>query len=682
MAEFDWGDPSLVALDAALRCAICAELLSSAAAGFPDVCGHTFCSLCARTSLRDKPHCPQCRAPVKQSDLKPNRALERVAALFEASRGPLLRAWLAHVSGKAEGSAPLPAASTAATRASTFTKCRICQARMPTLPAGAATAHEAACAAASRSAGIPSAHSLGAGSGGSAATKHIAGKVLNLLKDADLRRELVSFGLSSDGRRPDLERRYRTFIDMHNAQVGALRPASHAEVLRRVRESESDRRGGIGGAGTVAAIFGSARAATAAGSGDLPTSVTTGAETASVALTGSSTAAISSSEGLQGDAAMVVVSDDDGVGDLPSLPLEQAPLNTRHRQQQQMCSQRVPWNVTKFPAGRILRSFVTHGASKHDSDRSFSPQLSFAWEGPALPAAMRKSAVLEHWRQLAHCIRQRPPSTTMPPRSPPSQLPLSMSSPPPAGFRRAPAGGTGPVPEGIVGEGLRASRLLPPDWTVLLVPQSAPPPLPMTGSDATPAADKLVLFYFNKRTGAGQFVAPVTDSSEGTSDAASATGARTGLPPETAQADALATKSPSSGTSASALAVSLPAVAATGHAAAGEVEATRRVVSSAKRRRTESYEATIGAVPVPSSAHASAASAAASSASVDPGSAAAGGWQCPGCTFVNRSRLRKCEICRTAKPSQAVTGSSVAPPIPEAADAAAASSAAPGVVAV
>ena len=59
--------------------------------------------------------------------------------------------------------------------------------------------------------------------------------MLKLLKDADLRRELAGFGLLADGRRPELERRYRAYIDTHNAQVGALRPASHAEVLRRVR---------------------------------------------------------------------------------------------------------------------------------------------------------------------------------------------------------------------------------------------------------------------------------------------------------------------------------------------------------------------------------------------------------------------------------------------------------------
>ncbi|KZV70607.1 hypothetical protein PENSPDRAFT_579153 [Peniophora sp. CONT] len=75
--------PGLRSLDAALRCKICSELYDA-----PVIlpCGHTFCSLCARQQLLDKPSCPTCWKETSEGALKTNPMLEEAVEAWKRSR--------------------------------------------------------------------------------------------------------------------------------------------------------------------------------------------------------------------------------------------------------------------------------------------------------------------------------------------------------------------------------------------------------------------------------------------------------------------------------------------------------------------------------------------------------------------------------------------------------------------
>jgi len=90
--EWEWhNNPTMEAFESSLRCPMCGDFFSAACG--VETCGHVFCSACVRSCLRVKSECPQCRNPVKATDLRPNRALERAAALFASARPGLLSAW-------------------------------------------------------------------------------------------------------------------------------------------------------------------------------------------------------------------------------------------------------------------------------------------------------------------------------------------------------------------------------------------------------------------------------------------------------------------------------------------------------------------------------------------------------------------------------------------------------------
>lgn len=86
----DWKDtaiPTLVQVDAGLRCQVCKDFYTSAVI---TSCSHTFCSLCIRRCLAADGKCPTCRASEQEVRLRKNVALQEVADAFVAARAQAL----------------------------------------------------------------------------------------------------------------------------------------------------------------------------------------------------------------------------------------------------------------------------------------------------------------------------------------------------------------------------------------------------------------------------------------------------------------------------------------------------------------------------------------------------------------------------------------------------------------
>ncbi|KDQ12277.1 hypothetical protein BOTBODRAFT_34557 [Botryobasidium botryosum FD-172 SS1] len=87
--DFPASLPSLVALDAALRCAVCKDFFKGPVLL---TCGHTFCSFCIREALSEHKECPSCRKPVSDQSLHRNTTLEEVVLAFLRARPEILTA--------------------------------------------------------------------------------------------------------------------------------------------------------------------------------------------------------------------------------------------------------------------------------------------------------------------------------------------------------------------------------------------------------------------------------------------------------------------------------------------------------------------------------------------------------------------------------------------------------------
>ncbi|KAK9360794.1 hypothetical protein V1504DRAFT_453977 [Lipomyces starkeyi] len=84
--------PSLLMLDASLRCRICKDFFKSP---FMTECAHTFCSLCIRKCIASTPTsetacCPICRAPVLEIRLRRNQVVEDLVEWFENARAAIM----------------------------------------------------------------------------------------------------------------------------------------------------------------------------------------------------------------------------------------------------------------------------------------------------------------------------------------------------------------------------------------------------------------------------------------------------------------------------------------------------------------------------------------------------------------------------------------------------------------
>ncbi|KAI5119098.1 hypothetical protein M0805_004869 [Coniferiporia weirii] len=80
--------PGLRQLDGAFRCGICGEIYD---APMMLQCGHSFCSMCARQSLRERHECPQCRRPAEEIHLTKNVQLEELGVSWRIARDFTLR---------------------------------------------------------------------------------------------------------------------------------------------------------------------------------------------------------------------------------------------------------------------------------------------------------------------------------------------------------------------------------------------------------------------------------------------------------------------------------------------------------------------------------------------------------------------------------------------------------------
>ncbi|KAJ7063548.1 hypothetical protein C8F01DRAFT_1133456 [Mycena amicta] len=76
-------------LDSSVRCPICTEYFDGPVSL---QCGHSFCSLCIRNTMAatSQSHCPTCRAPAKESQLRPNPTIEEIVAAWQPARAAIL----------------------------------------------------------------------------------------------------------------------------------------------------------------------------------------------------------------------------------------------------------------------------------------------------------------------------------------------------------------------------------------------------------------------------------------------------------------------------------------------------------------------------------------------------------------------------------------------------------------
>ncbi|KAL5490559.1 RAD18 [Sanghuangporus weigelae] len=80
--------PGLRKLDAAFSCQICGEVYD---APMMLGCGHSFCSICVRRSLRDRHECPACRNPAEEVQLVKNTQLEDLCDSWRSARDTILK---------------------------------------------------------------------------------------------------------------------------------------------------------------------------------------------------------------------------------------------------------------------------------------------------------------------------------------------------------------------------------------------------------------------------------------------------------------------------------------------------------------------------------------------------------------------------------------------------------------
>ncbi|WVQ94330.1 DNA repair protein rad18 [Kwoniella sp. CBS 9459] len=108
--------PQLRRLDRSMVCQICKEPFTGPVT---ISCGHSFCSLCIRSSLEVMKKCPSCNETVTEGSIRRNRALEEMVDAWEESRPTIID--LAQPPRKrpapAEATHPKPSSSTGVKRA-------------------------------------------------------------------------------------------------------------------------------------------------------------------------------------------------------------------------------------------------------------------------------------------------------------------------------------------------------------------------------------------------------------------------------------------------------------------------------------------------------------------------------------------------------------------------------------
>ncbi|CZR63294.1 related to DNA repair protein UVS-2 [Phialocephala subalpina] len=278
----DWLDTpmkSLAGVDAALRCQVCRDFYST-----PMItsCSHTFCSLCIRRSLNNDGKCPACRSPEQEMKLRNNNAMEDLVEAFKRGRADILafaripaipvaptrKRSLEQAEEDVEDSSPKRRRS-GRTKSSSQTKssqkatvvadsdgdsdyspedgtveCPICQRRVK--ETGINKHIDDGCPDELQAfPHITKPGSSRTGSGYAKSSIQLPEKAIkrperlpqlnySTTKDNVLKKKLTDAGLSAGGNRQLLEKRYKEWITLWNANCDATKPKSKGELKREL----------------------------------------------------------------------------------------------------------------------------------------------------------------------------------------------------------------------------------------------------------------------------------------------------------------------------------------------------------------------------------------------------------------------------------------------------------------
>lgn len=216
--------PDLVALEEALRCRICRDLMK---APLITACCHTFCSLCIRRCLSEKQQCPLCRQPEQEYRLRKNTSLEEAIEAFERIR-PILITLTRHSSPSNTLSNPLKNHQTD-NSVSTIVECPVCH---QSTDFNQIHTHLDICLNEKNNLSIQARASP------SKTIIHTYSKLpkLNyaLLSESKLRSELKSLGLKIFGDKAMLQRRHSEWINLWNSNIDSKTPVSKRVLLEKL----------------------------------------------------------------------------------------------------------------------------------------------------------------------------------------------------------------------------------------------------------------------------------------------------------------------------------------------------------------------------------------------------------------------------------------------------------------
>ncbi|KAF7323231.1 DNA repair protein [Mycena chlorophos] len=253
---------SLQHLDASVRCPICSELFTGPVSLN---CGHSFCSLCIRNTMAatSQSQCPSCRAPAKESQLRPNLVLEEIVSSWQPARAYIVELAKNEQPARKKRRLDEPPQSSSAGPSRTssadskasegaFVDCPVCE---KPVPEGSINAHldnncitpapKSSIKASSKSQ-IQWSALMGSGSkpkGKEKPDERIPKQSYDTLKDKQLREKLDEFGLQTSGDRTSLVARHKYWSMLWNANLDkAAEHRESREVLKRaLRKWEAER---------------------------------------------------------------------------------------------------------------------------------------------------------------------------------------------------------------------------------------------------------------------------------------------------------------------------------------------------------------------------------------------------------------------------------------------------------
>nr|GAT53714.1 DNA repair protein [Mycena chlorophos] len=256
--DFPADAKSLQQLDASVRCPICSELFTGPVSLN---CGHSFCSLCVRNTMAatSQSQCPSCRAPAKESQLRPNLVLEEIVSSWQPARAYIVELAKNEQPARKKRRLDEPPQSSSAGPSRTssadsrvsegaFVDCPVCE---KPVPEGSINAHlDNNCVTPAPKSSVKSQIQwsvlMGSGSkpkGKEKPDERIPKQSYDTLKDKQLREKLDEFGLQTSGDRASLVARHKYWSMLWNANLDkAAEHRESREVLKRaLRKWETER---------------------------------------------------------------------------------------------------------------------------------------------------------------------------------------------------------------------------------------------------------------------------------------------------------------------------------------------------------------------------------------------------------------------------------------------------------